>query len=410
MTTPVTSIDSSKVLRARMVDELRAKKWIRTQPVADAMGALAKESFLPGTDLALMYSVDDTVPVKYGANGNTISSASAPWLVAYMLEEAQIKPGDRVLEIGGARGINAALAARLVGPGGRVVSVEIDPELVDDAQAALAAAGITNVDMRCGDGHYGAADAGPFDAVIVTAQATELAPAWRDQLSPGGRIVVPLTLLGLSRCYTFQAAVDGGWRADRQLLCGFVAMQGDGAHQSERIDLPGGGVLRVTDALALDADAVLDLARAKQERVWTGVRVARMEPVIPHLDQFLSTQFTPYLRYLGPTGKDLEPGGEQLAWLGIGHSATVTGSALAYVAMRELDETYHEFGVIAHGPGAEQTGQRLAELIRRWDAEFRGGPDAFVRAFPDYAPDQELPPGRVVDRPSTRFVITQPAR
>ncbi|SEL25436.1 methyltransferase, FxLD system [Streptacidiphilus jiangxiensis] len=412
MSTPVTCTDTSDALRARMVEELRAKKWIRTQPVADAMGSLAKESFLPGADLALVYSADDTVPVKRNADGHTVSSASAPWLVAHMLEEARIQPGDRVLEIGGARGINAALAAQLVGPAGRVVSVEIDPELVDDARAALAGAGITNVDMRCGDGHYGAADAGPFDAVIVTAQATDLATTWREQAAPGARIVVPLTLLGLSRCYTFQPCEDGGgsWRAERQLLCGFVAMQGDGAHRAERIALPGDAELHVTDALDVAADRVLGLAQGEQKRVWTGVQVARMEPVIPHLDQYLSTRLTPYLRYFGPSGQILDPGGERLSWLGIGHSATATTGALTYVVMRQVDERFHEFGVFAHGPDAGQAAQRLADLVRRWDAEFRGGADAVVHAFPADTPDGSLPPGRVVDRPGTRFVIAQAAR
>lgn len=408
MTAPATT-DSAEDLRAAMVKELTRLQWIRTEPVAAAMGQLPKETFLPGTELPLAYSAWDTVPVKYDANGSTLSSASAPWLVAYMLEQARLGPGDRALEIGGGVGINAGYLGQLVGPAGRVVAVEIDEDLVDGARTALTAAGITNVEMRVGDGHFGAADQGPYDAVLVTAQATDLPAAWRDQTTPGGRIVVPLTLLGIYRCYTFERS-GGHWTSSRQEVCGFVAMQGEGAQRPDRIDLEGGARLRVTDTLACPAKDVARLAAQPQERVWSGVTVARNEPVITHLDQYLSTRLTPYLRYLGPARHTGAEGGERLAWLPIGHSATVIRGTLAYVAMRELDERFHEFGVLAHGPEAGAVAQELCELIRVWDRDFRGGPDAVVHAFPAGTPDAELPAGRLVDRPETRFVITQPAR
>ncbi|MEY9956748.1 methyltransferase, FxLD system [Streptacidiphilus sp. MAP5-52] len=407
MTAPATTA-SAEDLRAAMVKELTRLQWVRTEPVAAAMGALPKETFLPGTDLPLAYSVQDTVPVKYDEGGRTLSSASAPWLVAYMLEQARLRPGDRALEIGGGVGVNAGYLGQLVGPRGRVVAVEIDADLVDGARTALAATGITNVEMRAGDGHFGAADQGPYGAVLVTAQATDLAAAWCEQTTAGGRIVVPLTLLGLSRCYTFERS-GHHWTSSRQEVCGFVAMQGEGAHRSERIDLEGSARLRVTDTLPCPAEDIARLAALPPERAWSGVKVARNEPVITHLDQYLSTRLIPYLRYFGPARRTDE-GGERLAWLPIGHSATVTHGTLAYVAMRELDERFHEFGVFAHGPKADTVADELCELIRVWDRDFRGGPDAVVRAFPAGTPDDELPEGRRVDRPETRFVITQPSR
>jgi protein-L-isoaspartate(D-aspartate) O-methyltransferase len=84
-----------------------------------------------------------------------------------MLEAAGLEPGDRVLEIGSG-GYDAALAAELVGPAGRVVSVDIDPEIVANARTALATAGYPQVEVVCADGEYGHEPGAAYDAVVVT--------------------------------------------------------------------------------------------------------------------------------------------------------------------------------------------------------------------------------------------------
>lgn len=92
---------------------------------------------------------------KRAPDGTAISSASSPYVVAIMLEQLQAHPGHRVLEIGTATGINAALLAELVGSAGQVVTVEIDDDLADGARTALAAAGYPQVEVICGDGAHG---------------------------------------------------------------------------------------------------------------------------------------------------------------------------------------------------------------------------------------------------------------
>ena len=88
-------------------------------------------------------------------DGVTTSSASQPSMMAIMLEQLDLRPGHRVLEIGAGTGYNAALLARIVGPAGRVVAVDIDPDLIRDAARHLVDAGVRGVELVCGDGALG---------------------------------------------------------------------------------------------------------------------------------------------------------------------------------------------------------------------------------------------------------------
>ena len=111
--------------------------------------------------------------------------------MAIMLEQLGLVPGHRVLEIGTGTGCNAALMACLVGEQGSVVTMDIDADLVARARENLAAAGYPDVTVL-GDGGFGAPGYAPYDRVIVTAGAWDLAPDWLAQLGPGGRLVLPL--------------------------------------------------------------------------------------------------------------------------------------------------------------------------------------------------------------------------
>jgi protein-L-isoaspartate(D-aspartate) O-methyltransferase len=113
--------------------------------------------------------------------------------MAEMLELLDMRPGQRVLEIGAGTGYNAALMAHIVGSGGDVTTVDVDPEIVERARRALRETGY-RASVRDGDGRAGFPRGAPFDRVIVTACADEIAPAWLDQLTEGGRLELPLQL------------------------------------------------------------------------------------------------------------------------------------------------------------------------------------------------------------------------
>ncbi|MFB4285573.1 hypothetical protein ACBJ59_60675 [Nonomuraea sp. MTCD27] len=187
-----------------------------------------RQKFAPEAPVSAAYSFRDTVVTRSDADGRATSSISAPWLQAEMLEAARLRPGMWVLEIGSG-GYNAALIAELVGPDGLVISVDIDPFVTDRAADKL----------------------GPFDVVLVTIGAWDC--PWGRLLAPGGRMIVPLRFCGLTCSFAF--VCDGDHFAGLPVMCGFIPIQGTGAHHEHVASLAGGTV-----NLLIDAGPALDVA------------------------------------------------------------------------------------------------------------------------------------------------------
>jgi protein-L-isoaspartate(D-aspartate) O-methyltransferase len=122
-----------------------------------------------------------------------ISSSSQPSLMAQMLQDLELQPGQRVLEVGTGTGYNAALLAHLVGPG-LVTSIDVDRDVLSRAWDHLRAFAERDIRLFHADGRAGLADAAPFDRIMVTAAAFDLEAAWLDQLAEGGRLLAPLVL------------------------------------------------------------------------------------------------------------------------------------------------------------------------------------------------------------------------
>jgi protein-L-isoaspartate(D-aspartate) O-methyltransferase len=183
-------------LRAALVETLDAGGWIRTAPVRRAFLATPRELFLPEfaerEGLDAVYR-DEPIVTKRGRHGMPLSSSSQPAIMALMLEQLELAEGMRVLEIGAGTGYNAALLAHLVGPSGRVVSVDVDPELARGARRALRGAD-RKARVVVGDGRDGFADAAPYDRIVVTASADTVPIAWFEQLHASGLLQVPLRL------------------------------------------------------------------------------------------------------------------------------------------------------------------------------------------------------------------------
>jgi protein-L-isoaspartate(D-aspartate) O-methyltransferase len=116
---------------------------------------------------------------------------SQPFIVALMTEVLAVRPTDRILEIGTGSGYQAAILAQLAA---EVFTIEIVPELAEQAQEHFRRLGYHNIHVHIGNGAKGWAAAAPFDKIIVTACAKEVAPALLNQLKLGGRLVVPLGL------------------------------------------------------------------------------------------------------------------------------------------------------------------------------------------------------------------------
>ncbi len=116
-------------------------------------------------------------------------TTSQPSLIARMIEAADPRPEDKVLEVGTGYGFQTALLAQLAR---RVVSIERFPVLAQAARNNLERAGITNATVIVGDGWKGVEEEAPFDSIVVSAAATEVPPALADQLAERGRLVIPV--------------------------------------------------------------------------------------------------------------------------------------------------------------------------------------------------------------------------
>src|ERR1700758_4619707 len=123
--------------------------------VAAALRKVPRHLFTPGVPLARAYEDDAVVLPQAGEGGAGRSPVSAPSMIALMLAQLDVRPGESVLEIGSG-GYQAALLRELVGPDGSVTTLDIDPDVVSRARACLDRAGYGDVRTLCGDGEYGA--------------------------------------------------------------------------------------------------------------------------------------------------------------------------------------------------------------------------------------------------------------
>jgi protein-L-isoaspartate(D-aspartate) O-methyltransferase len=150
--------------------------------VLDVMRALPRHEFVPEGVSHLAYG-DHPLPI---GDGQTISQ---PFIVALMTHLLEVKPDDRVLEIGTGSGYQAAVLARLAR---EVYSVELVEGLGKRAAQTLARLGYANVVTRIGDGYQGWEEHAPYDGIVVTAAPDHVPPALVAQLKPGARLVIPV--------------------------------------------------------------------------------------------------------------------------------------------------------------------------------------------------------------------------
>jgi protein-L-isoaspartate(D-aspartate) O-methyltransferase len=150
--------------------------------VSAAVAKVPREAFVaPGSEAAAY----ENRPLPIG-HGQTISQ---PFVVALMTELLDLQPEHTVLEVGTGSGYQTAILAQLAG---KVCSIEVIPELAARAAGVLVGQGIANVELRTGDGGQGWPERAPFDAIIVTAAASEVPSALIQQLRAGGRMVIPV--------------------------------------------------------------------------------------------------------------------------------------------------------------------------------------------------------------------------
>ncbi|MEV4251698.1 methyltransferase, FxLD system [Spirillospora sp. NPDC049652] len=396
-------------LRNRMVDQLiadqAAKGLMLPASVEAALRTVPRELYAPNTPLPEAYANSAIVTKRRGEE--SISSVSAPFLIAEMLGQAVDAldglKGRHVLEIGSG-GYNASLLAELVGPAGSVTTVDIDPEVTGRASACLAAAGYHDVEVVCADGEHPVGPGRRYDLIIVTAGAWDIPAAWREQLTDGGVLVVPLRTFGLTRSWALR-------RAGQELVshshrqCGFVSVQGAGAHEVRYLDIADGVHLRLDEDQQVDPAMVTELMLQHRQQAWTGLSLAP-RTVLADLDLWLATRLVGEAdEFVILTAQEaaVESGVVAPAWR-FGTPATVETGAFCYRSQLLWTGQRFDVGAIAHGPHGSAAAKRMVEHMRAWVDE--DSPSPALRVLAAQTPDGDLPAGTVLDKRHSRLVLT----
>lgn len=395
--------------RERMVSALVDLGIARSPRVLHALRAVPRH-LLPGVDPAQVHEPFQVALRKRGEDGVTLSTVSAPHVQAIQLEQARIRPGDRVLEIGSG-GINAAYLAELVGPGGEVVTVDIDDEIAARARGFLADAGYPQVEVVTGDAGLPGTVAGVFDRIVVTVETTDVPGTWWDQLADDGILVAPLRWRGQRRTVALSRRGTDLLIAQDLRQAGFVPMQGTGECRETLAvlhDVPGERVvLRLDGGPAVAAGDLGTALRSGRTTRWTGVEVHPTQ-AYASLDLWLATVLDEVATMTGDSGAHragLVPAPSPIGW-----PVLVAGASFAYRTLRRAADggpERWEIGVVGHGERRATVADRYAEAVRAWPRHGAGPRLTVSRRHP--APEPADGPSRTVHRPGCTLTISWPS-
>lgn len=406
---PAAPAVNAEALRAALVETLRARGRLQSPAIAAAFAQVPRHLFVPDVSLEEAYR-DTFIATKRQPDGEVISSSSQPEIMAIMLEQLDLRPGQRVLEIGAGTGYNAALLARVVGDGGRVTTLDLDDDIVARARAHLAAAGVTGVRVVCADGWAGCVEAAPFDRIILTVGAHDISPTWRAQLAPGGRLVLPLGLPAVQASVAF-AERDGILESVSVRPCQFMRLRGSAAvpMRPEPVGpAPAPGVwLRAGHAM--DGAAVHALLQAPARTLATGLSAQGRE---------LYAGLIAWVGLHEPTSGWFVARGEARAaglvpsFVGDGVEAMATyglfepGGVALFVRLEPPPDADGGIAIGVRVHGEATLGERLLATTLAWNEA--GRPDVErlrIRAYPTEAPCEPQPQEIVLTRPCTRLVL-----
>jgi protein-L-isoaspartate(D-aspartate) O-methyltransferase len=424
---PETDNPNVIALNQALVDELKSKGWIQTLGVEAAFRAVLRHHFLPGRPLDEVYS-DQVIPTKQDENGQWISSSSQPAIMAIMLEQLGLEPGHKVLEIGAGTGYNAALMAHIVGETGRVVTVDIDEDLVEAARKHLRAADFDQVEVVRADGGYGYIDAAPYDRIILTVGAPDIMPAWRDQLKPNGRIVLPLMLKGSMKSTAFEQN-DHYLESLSVKDCSFMLLRGDFASIfSKPVQLgpdPNLTLELVSESL-IDSSHAYDLLGSATKDWPVNIEVRGWDVLIGSLWTWLSLREAQICKLtakgymvernivpplIGIDGKPkLASTVALLNETGLAALMRPPGHSLLLLPVDKLFTGDQPFALFVRQFGSDESiAQRLITHIQEWDMAGRPSMDRMsVRAYPKNAEYRPSEAEFLIEKPWTKLVIEWP--
>ena len=183
-----------------LIDSLIKEGWLKTPRIIKAFREVKRVDFLP-KEIKDLAELNEALSIGYG------QTISQPLVVAFMLELLQPQLGDKILDVGSGSGWTSALLSKIVGKEGKVIAIDIVPELVEFSKKNVAkynflapyrtegsGAGIEKgiVEFFCADGSKGYEKEASYDKILASASAETLPPVWKEQLKIGGRIVTPI--------------------------------------------------------------------------------------------------------------------------------------------------------------------------------------------------------------------------
>ena len=172
-----------------LIDSLVKEGWLKTPRIIEAFRKIKRVDFLP-KGMENLAELNEALPIGYG------QTISQPLVVAFMIEQLQPQPGDKILDVGSGSGWTSALLGEIVGEQGKVIAIEVIPELKDFGEKNVKKYNLVKkgqVQFFCADGSKGYKKGAPFDKILVSAAAEKCFPAWKEQLKVGGRIVTPIS-------------------------------------------------------------------------------------------------------------------------------------------------------------------------------------------------------------------------
>ena len=200
-----------------MVESQLRQRGIHDERLLAAMSKVPRHEFVSQQNWNKAYA-DHPIPIAEN------QTTSQPYMIAAMLQAAQIKPEDRVLEIGAGSGYQTAVLAELAS---QVFAVERYASLTEAAQKILERLGYRNARIITGDGSLGLPESAPFDAIIVSAAAPRIPQALIEQLAVGGRLLIPVGDADQQVLQLVQRNADGTTSVRTLEGCRFVPLIGE---------------------------------------------------------------------------------------------------------------------------------------------------------------------------------------
>jgi len=191
-----------------LIDSLIKEGWLKTPRIIKAFREVKRVDFLP-KEIKDLAELNEALSIGYG------QTISQPLVVAFMLELLQPQPGDKILDVGSGSGWTTALLAQIVGQKGKVIAIDIIPELVEFGKKNVEKYNFVKKGRAlfiCADGSKGYEKEAPYDKILASASAETLPPVWKEEVKIGGRIVTPIgssIWLFIKKSPSFAKATEG---------------------------------------------------------------------------------------------------------------------------------------------------------------------------------------------------------